>query len=76
MVAIDTDLSYLTSYYELNIKRNNPNAYKSIDESTDAQASGSSQLKNTDLDQNMVIKALKLNLPSNRLYILKLLNHT
>ncbi|HBH17801.1 MAG TPA: hypothetical protein DDX14_02430, partial [Cyanobacteria bacterium UBA9579] len=80
MITIDTSLIYNTKYYELNTKRTNTNAYESIDAYTEAHAAKgtpeSQLVKNKDLDQDTIIKALQLHLPNNRLSILKLLNHS
>lgn len=80
MLTIDTSLLYQAQYYELNTKRMNTNAYESIDAYTEAHAAKgtpeSQAVKNQNLDQDTIIKALKLHLPNNRLSILRLLNHS
>ncbi|OGI18103.1 MAG: hypothetical protein A2287_10185 [Candidatus Melainabacteria bacterium RIFOXYA12_FULL_32_12] len=78
MITLDTSLIFNTMYYELNTKRTNTNAYESIDSYTEAHAAKGTPefVKNKDLDQDTIIKALKLHLPRNRLSILNLLNHS
>jgi Mg/Co/Ni transporter MgtE len=80
MITLDTELLYQTKYYELNIKRTNTDAYKSIDSYSDTHAtkgaSGSQTEENQDLDTNSILKELKLYMPRNRFKVLKLLKHS
>lgn len=80
MIAIDTELVYLTKYYELNTRRANQKAYASIDSYTDDYAtkktSGTNSTTDTnnintgDADLDAILKALKLYVPENRFSVL------
>lgn len=80
MITLDTSLIYQTKYYELNTKRTNTNAYESIDAYSEAHAAKSTPetqaTKTSELDQDEIVKSLKLYLPHNRLAVLQMLNHS
>ncbi len=69
MISLDTNLAYLTKHYQVNSKRANVHAYKSIDDLTQAQAVTGTRSADTDL----ILEALKLSDPKNRLKIISML---
>lgn len=79
-ISIDTNLIYrVNNPYQIQLKRKNLNAYKSIDEVTDLEAAKTAtlleQLKSPNCNYEEIVKSLKLEMPKNRLKILKELNH-
>ena len=89
MITLDTNLTLYPSlnYYLPLIKNSNSKAYSAIDQYSDAQAAkGSTATQNTDktdtanagtiTDPSALIETLKLQLPENKLAILKLIPQT
>ena len=79
-ISIETNAIYrVNNPYSIQLKRKNLNAYKSIDEVTDIEAAKNTnpldKLQGTNVNYTEIIKSLQLEMPVNRLKVLKQLNH-